>query len=122
MSRTPEWAPDTREEPCAETPCRAVVASPACCPHAPHALDSRELTKKARAAGPGQLAYFLRQVDLALPEPERQRRAEHLRRAHFQRLALASAKARRKRSALTPTPRTAGAARTGDVGSDASAP
>jgi hypothetical protein len=65
--------------------------------HTLHAhYDSRELTKKARAAGPGQLAYFLRQVDLALPEPERQRRAEHLRRAHFQRLALASAKARRK--------------------------
>ena len=44
---------------------------------------------------------FLDEVDpdRLLPEPERQRRAEWARRAFYQRLALASAKARRARKA-----------------------
>ena len=56
--------------------------------------DSRELTAPARAAF---LAGFEQQVDpeRALPEAERQRRAEHARKAHFTRMALASARARR---------------------------
>ena len=56
--------------------------------------DSRELTAPARAAF---LAGFEQQVDPAgaLPEAERQRRAEHARKAHFTRMALASARARR---------------------------
>jgi len=66
---------------------------------AAHALhgkrDRRETTAKARAAF---LAKFDREADPegVLPPEERQRRAESLRRAHFARLALASAKARRK--------------------------
>ena len=56
--------------------------------------DSRELTAPARAAF---LAGFEQQVDPegTLPEAERQRRAEHARKAHFTRMALASARARR---------------------------
>lgn len=64
--------------------------------HAQH--DSRELTEKARAASPGSITYWERKVDPdgALPEVERRRRAEHAKQAHFTRLALASAKARRR--------------------------
>lgn len=65
--------------------------------HAKH--DSREITANARA---GFLAKFLRDVDDAtpnLPEAERLRRAEHLLRAHMQRLALASSRARARRRA-----------------------
>ena len=49
---------------------------------------------------------FLREVDPdgELPEPERIRRAECARRAYYQRLALASAKARRARKAAAPAP------------------
>jgi hypothetical protein len=65
--------------------------------HALHGkYDSRELTANARAAF---LKRFVDQVDAespGLPEGERLRRAEHLLRAHMQRLALASSKARRK--------------------------
>ena len=63
--------------------------------------DSRELTAAARAASPGSTEYFERQVDPAgvLPVAERRRRAEHAKKAHFQRLALASARARRSRRA-----------------------
>jgi hydroxymethylpyrimidine/phosphomethylpyrimidine kinase len=66
--------------------------------HSLHASrDSREITANARVAF---MARFLRQVDATtpnLPEPERLRRAEHLLRAHMQRLALASSKARARR-------------------------
>lgn len=58
-------------------------------------------TAKARAAF---LAKFVSDVDPnhELPEAERLRRAEHARSAHFARLALASAKARRaKRKAAS---------------------
>lgn len=49
----------------------------------------------------GLLARFEREVDPnnELPPQERQRRAESLRRAHMQRLALASSKARAARAA-----------------------
>jgi hypothetical protein len=63
--------------------------------------DSRELTKNARAASPGSLGYWEREVDPdgQLDPSERARRAQHLLRAHMQRLALASSKARAQRSA-----------------------
>jgi len=63
--------------------------------HATH--DSRELTKNARAAF---LERFEHEVDpdRQLPELERQRRAEHARKAYFTRLALASVRARRTRA------------------------
>lgn len=63
--------------------------------------DPREGTAAARAASPGSLAYFERQVDPdgVLPETERLRRAEAAKRAHFTRLALASARARSRRKA-----------------------
>jgi len=59
--------------------------------------DSRELTVKARAAFE---RTFLDAVDpeRSLPEEERNRRAQHARTAYFSRLALASAKARRRKS------------------------
>ena len=65
--------------------------------HAMHVRhDARAVTAKARAAF---LASFERAADPegVLPPEERHRRAEHLRRAYFARLALASAKARRAR-------------------------
>jgi hypothetical protein len=48
----------------------------------------------------GLEAKFLREVDPnnELPEAERRRRAESARKAYYQRLALASAKARKARS------------------------
>jgi len=64
--------------------------------HAMHAQhDSRETSAPARAAFN---ARFLDEVDpdRVLPETERLRRAEHARKAHMTRLALASAKARRR--------------------------
>ena len=59
--------------------------------------DSRELTKAARAAFESK---FEREVDPdgVLPLEERLRRAEMARKAHYARLALASAVARRKRA------------------------
>lgn len=65
--------------------------------HILHArYDSRALTAKGRAAF---LSGFERQVDPdgLLPPDERRRRAAHLRAAHFARLALLSAQARRRR-------------------------
>lgn len=67
--------------------------------HVTHSLhDSRDVTRNARRAF---LASFERQVDPngELPIDERRRRAEHARRAHFQRLAAKSAAARRARTA-----------------------
>lgn len=57
--------------------------------------DSAEITARARSAFQ---ATFLSQVPADLPEPERLRRAESLKKAHFARLALASAKSRASRS------------------------
>lgn len=62
-----------------------------------HSLyDSRELTANARAAFGDR---FARQVDPdgALPEAERQRRAECARKAYYAALAAKSARARRLR-------------------------
>jgi hypothetical protein len=58
--------------------------------------DSRDITARARATF---LDSFERQVDpdFVLPEAERQRRAAHARKAHYARLALRSAEARRAR-------------------------
>ncbi len=60
--------------------------------HATH--DSREITAPARAAFRDS---FEREVDpdFVLPEAERQRRAEHARKAHYARLALKSVEVRR---------------------------
>ncbi len=56
--------------------------------------DGRAITAPARSAF---LDSFEREVDpdFVLPEPERQRRAEHARKAHFARLALKSVEVRR---------------------------
>jgi len=59
--------------------------------------DPRETTAPARAAF---LARFEHQVDPdgSLPDAERRRRAEAARKAHFTKLALRSAQARRARA------------------------
>jgi hypothetical protein len=65
--------------------------------HALHSkYNSRELTAPARAAF---RARFEREVDPdgTLAPAERARRAAHLRKAYFTRLALASARARRNK-------------------------
>jgi hypothetical protein len=71
--------------------------------HSLHAkYDSSELTKAARSAAHHNLNQrLLAEVypDGRLPESERARRLEHARSAHFKRLALASAKKRRRRGA-----------------------
>lgn len=58
-------------------------------------VDASARTAPARRAA---LERFYDEVDpdRILPEPERERRAGHARKAHMARLALASAKARRK--------------------------
>jgi hypothetical protein len=58
--------------------------------------DSRELTAAARAKVDQR---FYEGIPEDLPQAERDRRAGHARKAHFTRLALASAKARRKKAA-----------------------
>lgn len=66
--------------------------------HSLHAkYDPRETTRAARKAF---LDTFEHQADPdgVLDPEERQRRAKHLRKAHFTRLALRSAQARRRRS------------------------
>jgi len=65
--------------------------------------DSRELTKAARAAFESK---FEREVDPdgVLLLEERLRRAEMARKAHYARLALKSAQARRKQSDRRKTP------------------
>ncbi len=60
---------------------------------------------RAAATAPARNAFNQRFLDMAdpdgvLPLAERHRRAELLRRAHFSRLALASARARRKAAGL----------------------
>jgi hypothetical protein len=63
--------------------------------HAKH--DSKKTTARGRAAF---MAKFLDEVDpnRELPEAERLRRAEHAKSAYFTRLALLSARARRKKA------------------------
>lgn len=67
-----------------------------------HSLyDAKETTAKARAAGPGQVEYWLAKVDPEnkLDAADRLRRAEAAKREHFTRLAFLSARARRRGSA-----------------------
>ena len=88
-SHIPAQVPGQELSP-AQRSLRARIAA-----HAKHGqLDGREATAKARAAF---LARFEQEADptQVLAPKERQRRAEHLRKAYFSRLALASAKARR---------------------------
>jgi hypothetical protein len=62
--------------------------------------NSRDLTKNARAASPGSLGYWEREIDPdnQLDPVDRTHRAEHARKAHMQRLALASSKARARKA------------------------
>ncbi len=86
-------AADTSLTP-AERSLRARVAA-----HTLHAkVDATAHTAPARQAF---LARFEREVDPdgLLPAEERRRRADHLRSAHFARLALLSSKARRRAAA-----------------------
>lgn len=80
----------------AERALRARIAA-----HTLHSkVDGREITAAARKAGPaGGLTYFEKQVDPdgTLPPKERQRRAEHARKAHFARLALQGLQARQNK-------------------------
>lgn len=71
-----------------------------CARLAAHTLHARVADPAAHTA-PARQAFldrFDRQVDPdgILPPADRARRAEHARKAHFTRMALASAKARRK--------------------------
>jgi len=67
-----------------------------------HTADRSARTAPARAA---LMATFERQVDPenVLPPAERALRAEHARKAHFARLALKSARSRRKAREATQT-------------------
>ncbi len=56
--------------------------------------DPKEYTKPARVAF---MRRFYEQTDPTLPDSERQRRAEALLKAHMLRMAMASAKARKRR-------------------------
>ena len=71
-----------------------------------HTEDRAARTAPARAA---LMARFEREADPegVLAPDERARRAEHLRRAHFQRLALKSAQARRRAREATEAARDA---------------
>lgn len=75
---------------------RSLIASVAAHSRWAHEPDRAAATAAARA---GLMARFEREVDPdgTLPPDERHRRAESLRKAHFQRLALRSAQARRAR-------------------------
>lgn len=67
--------------------------------HSMHSqYDSKVVSQPARDASPGSDAYWERQVDPdgVLDPQERARRAGHAKKAHFARLALKSAQARRK--------------------------
>ena len=73
-----------------------------------HESWARTADRTARTA-PGRRAFlerFEREVDPdnVLPPAERARRAEHARKAYFQRLALKSAQARRGEAASIVTP------------------
>lgn len=79
---------------------RSVIASIAAHESWAATADRTARTAPARAA---LMAKFERQVDPdnILQPAERQRRAEHARKAHFQRLALKSAQSRRRAKELT---------------------
>ncbi len=85
--------------PAAEEKDRSLVASIAAHESWAHTADRSARTAPARAA---LMARFESEVDpdRVLSADERARRAEHKRKAYFQRLALKSAKARRARSVV----------------------
>jgi hypothetical protein len=58
-------------------------------------LDPRSRTAKARAAAVGRFEKQARELHPAASDEQIARVAEHLRKAHFAAMALASAKARR---------------------------
>ena len=64
--------------------------------HSKH--EGHEITAAAHAKGPGSLAYWRKKIDPEheLDEGERERRAEHAKKAHYARLAMLAA-AKRKR-------------------------
>jgi hypothetical protein len=82
---------------------RASIASNTSC------ANTSDFSERTAAARASFLSRFEKEVDPegVLPEADRVRRAEHLRKAYFQRLALRSAQARR---------RTVEAAESGDAG------
>jgi len=63
--------------------------------HSKH--DAREITANARAASPASLAYWRRVVDPdeVLTPSERERRAQHAKKAHYARLSMLAAQAKR---------------------------
>lgn len=63
--------------------------------------DPSAATAPARAASPGSLDYWERQVDPAgtLDPADRARRAEHAKKAYFASLSLKASKARRRKGA-----------------------
>lgn len=65
--------------------------------HSKH--DGREITAAATAAGPQSIAYWRKRVDPegVLDEPERERRAQHAKKAHYARLSMLAAAAKRAR-------------------------
>ena len=62
-----------------------------------HTLDPAARTAKARKAMLGKFEHIV-DPDGKLPPAERAKLAEHKRKAHFKRLALKSAQARRRRA------------------------
>jgi hypothetical protein len=76
---------------------RALISSIAAHTSWAHTLDPAARTAKARAAFTDRFQQEADPDGVLAPE-ERARRAEHLRRAHYKRLALKSVQARRKRA------------------------
>ncbi|GGQ48527.1 hypothetical protein Saso_46980 [Streptomyces asoensis] len=73
-------------------------------------LDPASRTAKARAAAAGRFEKQARELHPGATDEQIARAAEHLKRAHAQRMALASAKARRAKKAaaeLVPAQRSA---------------
>ncbi|WP_395729486.1 hypothetical protein [Nakamurella sp.] len=79
---------------------RSLAASIAAHESWAHTPDRSARTAPARAALDAKFEALADPDGVLLPH-ERARRAEHLRRAHFQRLALASARSRRRARELT---------------------
>lgn len=67
-------------------------------------LDPTSRTAKARAAANGRFEREARELHPDATDEQIARVASHLRSAHFKRLALASAKARRAKKAAAETP------------------
>lgn len=65
-------------------------------------LDPKSRTAKARAAANGRFEQQARELHPDATDEEIARVAEHLKSAHFKRLALAAAKARRSKAKAKP--------------------